>query len=44
MAVAIYQAVQLGHDHQAYRLMGVSALLAFAAVFAGERLLRRRPR
>ena len=44
MAVAIYQAVQLGHDDEAYRLMGVSALLAFAAVFAGERLLRRRPR
>lgn len=44
MAVAIYQAVQLGHDGEAYRLMGVSALLAFAAVFAGERLLRRGPR
>ena len=44
MAVAIYQAVQLGHDDEAYRLMGVSALFAFAAVFAGERLLRRRPR
>jgi len=44
MSVAIYQAVQLGHDDEAYRLMGVSALLAFAAVFAGERLLRRRPR
>jgi len=44
MAVAIYQAVQLGHDRQAYRLMGVSALLAGVAVFAGERLVRRRPR
>ena len=44
ISVAIYQAVQLGHDRQAYRLMGVSALLAFAAVFAGERLTRRGPR
>jgi molybdate transport system permease protein len=44
ISVAIYQAVQLGHDREAYRLMGVSALLAFVAVFAGERLVRRRPR
>jgi len=44
MAVAIYQAVQLGHDGEAYRLMGVSALLAFVAVFAGEWLARRRRR
>jgi len=43
ISVAIYQAVQLGHDREAYRLMGVSALLAFAAVFAGERLVRRGP-
>jgi molybdate transport system permease protein len=42
MAVAIYQAVQLGHDEDAYRLMGVSALLACIAVFAGEWLARRR--
>jgi molybdate transport system permease protein len=41
MAVAIYQAVQLGHDGEAYRLMALSVLLAFAAVFAGERLMRR---
>ena len=40
MAVAIYHAVQLGHDDEAYRLMGVSALLAFIAVLASQRLLR----
>lgn len=44
MAVAIYHAVQLGRDEEAYRLMGVSAVLAFVAVFAGEWLARRRRR
>ena len=42
LSVAIYQAVQLGHDGQAYRLMGISACLALVAVFASERLARRR--
>ena len=42
ISVAIYSAVQLGHDQDAYRLMAVSALLALVAVFAGERLTRRR--
>jgi molybdate transport system permease protein len=41
LSVAIYQAVQLGHDGVAYRLMGISACLALAAVFASERLARR---
>jgi molybdate transport system permease protein len=41
IALAIYQDVQLGHDASAYRLMAVSALLAFAAVLASELLLRR---
>lgn len=44
MSVAIYQAVQLGHDAEAYRMMGVSAALAFVAVFASERLTRPRRR
>ena len=42
LSVAIYQAVQLGHDGEAYLLMGVSAVLALVAVFASERLARRR--
>jgi len=42
LSVAIYHAVQLGHDGEAYRLMGVSAGLALIAVFASERLTRRR--
>jgi molybdate transport system permease protein len=42
ISVAIYQAVQLGHDGEAYLLMGVSAALALGAVFASERLAHRR--
>lgn len=42
IAVAIYQAVQLGRDEDAYRMMAVSTVLAFVAVFASERLTRRR--
>lgn len=41
LSLAIYQLVQLGKDASAYRLMAVSVALAFAAVWASERLLRR---
>lgn len=41
LSLAIYQLVQLGKDGSAYRLMAVSVALAFAAVWASERLLRR---
>jgi molybdate transport system permease protein len=42
IAVAIYQNVQLGQDAAALRLLGVSLLLAFAAIWGGEWFLRRR--
>lgn len=41
MSLAIYGAVQLGDDAAAYRLLAVSVLVAFGAVFASERLLGR---
>lgn len=41
LSLAIYQRVQLGQDGAAYRLMAVSVALAFGAVWASERLLRR---
>jgi molybdate transport system permease protein len=42
LAVSIYQSVELGDDHRALVLAGVSASLAFAALLAGEVLLRRK--
>lgn len=44
LSLSIYQLVQLGRDHEAMVLLWVSIGLAFAAVLAGERLLRTRPR
>ncbi len=44
LSLAIFQAVQLGDDTQAFRLLGVSVALAFGAVFASEWLLRRKKR
>jgi molybdate transport system permease protein len=41
LALSIYNLVELGHDDDALRLLGISVLLAFAAVWMGERLLRR---
>lgn len=41
LALAIYQQVQLGHDTAALGLAGLSLLLAFAAVAAGEFIVRR---
>lgn len=40
LSLAIYQHVQMGHDDAAFRLLGMSALLAFLAIGLTERLLR----
>ena len=42
LPVAIYQSVQNGEDAHAWTLACVSAVIAFAAVFVSEILLRRR--
>ncbi len=42
LPVAIYAAVQNGEDAHAWTLAGASAVIAFAAVFVSETLLRRR--
>jgi len=42
LPVAIYQAVENGEDAHAWLLAGVSAGIAFAAVFTSERIMRRR--
>jgi molybdate transport system permease protein len=42
MALEIFHSVQLGHDAHAWRLLVVSALIAFAAVWTSELLLRKR--
>jgi molybdate transport system permease protein len=42
LPVAIYQAVQTGEDTHAWTLAAVSAVIAFAAVFVSETLIRRR--
>jgi molybdate transport system permease protein len=42
LSLAIFQDVQLGEDSHAFRLLGVSVVLAFAAVWISELLLRRR--
>ncbi|HTH47894.1 MAG TPA: molybdate ABC transporter permease subunit [Candidatus Limnocylindria bacterium] len=44
LSLATYQAVQLGQDDHAFRLLAVSVALAFLAVGASEWLLRRRKR
>jgi molybdate transport system permease protein len=44
VALTIYERVQLGHDAEAYRMVGVSALIAFAALWTSETLLRSRRR
>jgi len=40
ISLSIYQSVQLGQDANAFRLLGVSVLLAFAAVWSSEWLMR----
>jgi molybdate transport system permease protein len=42
IALEIFHSVQLGHDTHAWRLLIVSALIAFAAVFTSEWLLRKK--
>lgn len=42
LSVAIYNFVQLGRDDDAFRLLGFSVLIAFAAVWISEAFLRRR--
>jgi len=44
IALTIYERVQLGHDESAYRMVAVSAIVAFAALWISETLLRRRRR
>jgi molybdate transport system permease protein len=44
LALTIYQAVQLGQDATAFRLLGVAAAIAFAAVWTSEFVLRSRRR
>ena len=41
LSLAIFQHVQLGEDAAAFRLLGIAVLLAFAAVWMSEWLLRR---
>ena len=43
LALRIYGLVQLGHDSQAFRLIAISVVLAFAAVWISEAFIRRRP-
>ena len=42
LSLAIFQNVQLGQDAQAYRLLAVSVMLAFAAVWTSEWVLRKK--
>lgn len=44
LSLSIYQSVQLGQDADAFRLLGISVVLAFVAVWTSELLLRRRAR
>lgn len=42
LSLAIYQAVQLGEDSHAYRLLAISAVLAFGAIWTSEALQHRK--
>jgi molybdate transport system permease protein len=42
LSLAIFQAVELGDDAHAYRLLAVSVVLAFMAVWTSEWIIRRR--
>ena len=41
LSVSIYNDIQLGHDDDAFRLLAVSVILAFAAVWISEWLFKR---
>jgi molybdate transport system permease protein len=40
LSLAIFQSVQLGHDSTAFRLLGISVILAFTAVWSSQWLVR----
>lgn len=42
ISLSIFQSVQLGQDADAFRLLGISTVLAFMAVWTSEWLIRRR--
>jgi molybdate transport system permease protein len=44
LSLAIYQLIQLGQDEDAFRLLAVAAVIAFAAVWAHEAILQRTAR
>jgi molybdate transport system permease protein len=44
LSLAIYQAVQMGEDPRAFRLLAISIVLAFGALWASELLQRRAPK
>jgi molybdate transport system permease protein len=44
LSLAIFQSVQLGHDSAAFRLLGISVMLAFAAVWSSQWLVRSKRR
>lgn len=44
LSLAIFNSVQLGEDERAFRLLGMSVVLAFVAVWGSEWLIRRRKR
>lgn len=41
LSLAIYNLVQLGRDREAFRLLGISVVIAFIAVWTAEAFLRR---
>jgi molybdate transport system permease protein len=43
LSLSIYHLVQLGRDAEALGMLGISFVIAFGAVWLGERFLRRRP-
>ena len=43
LSLSIYSLVQLGEDTAAFRLLLISVVIAFAAVWMSERILQRRP-
>ena len=43
MSLLIYQNIQLGHDEEALRLLGVSVAIVFVAVFISQVMISRRP-
>ena len=42
LSLAIFQSVQLGDDDHAFRLLGISVVIAFVAIWTSELILRKR--